>query len=114
MTRSVLGRMTFLAAATLAVVACSDGYGYGGLAYNSDYDRYYGDPLGYSYVPYGYSAGNFGWWNGYYYPGNGSIIYDRRGRPRTWSQWHRRHWMSRDRYHDRDDRHRRRYRDPRY
>ncbi|WP_310496869.1 hypothetical protein [Sandarakinorhabdus sp.] len=92
--RLTLGRLTLAAAMAVALAGCSGGYGR--MAYNSDYDRYYGDNRGYSSVPYGYSGSNFGWWNGYYYPGTGAYVYNRRGNQRAWSRSQRRYWENRD------------------
>lgn len=91
--------LTLAIAGTLGIglSACADGYGgrHGGLAYNSDYDRYYGDAGGYRSVPYGYAGSNFGWSGSYYYPGTGTYVYDRGGRQRQWSSRQQRYWHDR-------------------
>lgn len=102
--RRIIGAGLILAA-TLGLAACADdygnGYGYGSIGYaggyNSEYDRYYGDPYGYRSVPYGYVGSNFGWYGDYYYPGTGVYIYDRRGNRRQWSSQHRSYWENRGR-----------------
>ena len=73
----------FLISASLALAACSttDGYGYG---------SYYGG----SYGAYG-SGPNYGWYDDYYYPGNGYYVYDRGGTRHRWNQNQRRYWESR-------------------
>jgi hypothetical protein len=75
----------------LALGGCTyDGAGYGGVnvGYGSGY--YYDDyPYGsYDYAPYG-------WYDGYYYPGNGYWLYDRGGSRHRWSDNQRRYWEQR-------------------
>lgn len=86
-----------LAAASLGLSACAyDGYGYGGVSagYGSGgyygYDDYYGRP--------------YGWYDGYYYPGNGYYVYDRAGHRQRWSDNHRRYWQGRGNGAGRPDR----------
>lgn len=50
-----------------------NGYGYGSIFYHNNY-------------------GPYGWYDGFYYPGYSSYIYDRRGRRHSWGNRHRRHW----------------------
>lgn len=78
----------------LALGGCyDDGYGYGGVSVGSGY---YGG--GY-YDPYwnngGYYPGGYGWYDGFYYPGNGYYVYDRGGRRHRWSDTQRRYWEAR-------------------
>src|SRR3546814_31102 len=87
-------KLPFLVAAGLAgVLALSgcygydDGYGYGGVSVGSGY---YGSSY---YDPY--YGGNYGWYNGYYYPGAGYYVYDRGGKRHRWNKDHRRHWQGR-------------------
>ena len=74
------------------------GYGNGYDPYGYE-DRYY-DPYGYNsygYSPYGYSrygSPYAGWYNGYYYPGSGSYVYDRDGNRRTITVEQKRHYDS--------------------
>src|SRR3546814_8244907 len=78
-------KLPFLVAAGLAgVLALSgcygydDGYGYGGVSVGSGY---YGSSY---YDPY--YGGNYGWYNGYYYPGAGYYVYDRGGKRHRWNK----------------------------
>lgn len=78
-----------LSAATLASAlmlgGCAyDDYGYGGMSVG------YGSPY---YDDYGY--GPYGWYDGYYYPGNGYWMYDRRGDRHRWSDRQRKYWEQR-------------------
>jgi len=91
-----------LAVAGLGLGACADQYAYGRApgyydndAYYSQYDRYYGDPYGFQYVPVGYIGLGFGWYGDYYYPGTGNWVYDRRGVRRGWNQHQRAYWQPR-------------------
>lgn len=97
MTRSFLTRTLLAGSVAIGLAGCAQGYGL--KAFNSDYDRYYGDSNGYSSVPYGYAGANFGWSQGYYYPGTGGMVYNRRGEPRAWNSGQRRHWEQRARTH---------------
>lgn len=97
MAARIFGRMALVGAIAIAIAGCADGYssGYSRMAYNSDYDRYYGNAQGYSSVPYGYAGSNFGWSQGYYYPGTGSMVYTRKGQSRNLSNSQRRYWEKR-------------------
>jgi hypothetical protein len=102
MTSSKTFRAGLILASALGLAACAGGYGgvgYGGMAYNSDYDRYYGDSSGYNAVPYGYAGSNFGWSGSYYYPGTGNMVYDRGGKQRQWSSHEQRYWQDRAKSH---------------
>ena len=72
------------ASAALAGCASYDDYGYG-RGYHGYYDHY----------P---SASYYGWYDGYYYPGVGIYIYDRRGHRHSWKGKHRRYWEARHEY----------------
>ena len=91
------GRMVLAGTMAIGLASCADGdsSGYGRMANNSDYDRYYGDSQGYSSVPYGYAGSNFGWSQGYYYPGTGGVVYSRKGQQRNLSSGQRRYWEQR-------------------
>jgi hypothetical protein len=104
MVGTVLKRVALTAALVIGLAGCADGYGR--RAYNSDYDRYYGNSQGYASVPYGYAGSNFGWSQGYYYPGTGVMVYDRRGVARSWSSGQRRYWEQRVARSHRGDRER--------
>lgn len=97
MAARIFGRIALAGAMAITLVGCADGYssGYGRMAYNSDYDRYYGNAQGYSSVPYGYAGSNFGWSQGYYYPGTGNSVYSRKGQSRNLSSGERRYWEKR-------------------
>ena len=87
-----------LASALLLGGCAYDDYGYGGMSvgYGSPY---YDD---YAYGPYGYSP--YGWYDGYYYPGSGYWMYDRRGDRHRWSDRQRDYWeRRRERGHGRWD-----------
>lgn len=78
-------RAAMVAIAGLSIGACStygaDGYGYSRVAvgYGSGY---YSDPY-------------YGWYDGYYYPGSGYYVWDRRGYRHRWSGAHRSYWLAR-------------------
>ena len=101
-------------------VGYGDPYGYG--PYGSRYGGYgygYGPYGGYGYNPYmgyGYPGGigygypyyggypvyvgvpvnrNAGWYNGFFYPGSGTYVYDRKGNRYAWSDEQRQYWESR-------------------
>jgi hypothetical protein len=82
-------------AATLALGGCyDDGYGYGGVSVGAG--SVYGG--GYGYDPYydGYGYGGYpayGWFDGFYYPGNGYYVYDRGGRRFQMRDRDRQHWQ---------------------
>lgn len=76
----------------LALGGCyDDRYGYGGVSVGYGYPGYY-DGYGYGDPYYGYG---YGWYDGFYYPGRGYHIYDRRGHRHQWNDHHRRHWEGR-------------------
>lgn len=87
------GRTLLISVVMIGLAGCAGGYGR--MAYNSDYDRYYGNSSGYNSVPYGYAGSNFGWSQGYYYPGTGNMVYNRQGVSRNWTYSQRRHWEKR-------------------
>lgn len=60
---------------------------------NEDYGYY--DPYYDAYGTSGYADSYFGWYDDYYYPGVGTIIYDRYGSRHSWDRRHRRYWESR-------------------
>ncbi len=60
------------------------GYGYGGGYYDVYNDPYFSGRYG--YTP------NYGWYNNYFYPGNGYYVYDRRGGRYTYNDDQRRFW----------------------
>jgi hypothetical protein len=79
----------------LGLGGCMGDYGYGGVGYASDY---YGDYGGYGYGPslaYGGYGGYGGWYNDFYYPGQGIYVFDRSGRRSRWNDGQRRYWEGR-------------------
>ena len=85
-----------LAAAGVSLSACVyDDYGYGGIS--AGYGGGYYDDYYPGYYP-GYAG--YGWYDGYYYPGNGYYVYDRGGRRHRWSDSQRRYW---ERHHQHGD-----------
>ena len=102
-------------AAGLGLAGCTynDGYGYGGVEVGYGTGRYYDDGYydagyyggGYGGGYYGAAYPSFGWFGGFYYPGNGIYVYDRGGRRHRWNDNQRRYWEGR-RYtlRDREDR----------
>ncbi|HAF42675.1 MAG TPA: peptidase [Sphingobium sp.] len=89
-------------AGALALGGCAydDGYGYGGVSVGSGY---YGGGYYDPYYSPGYYPGGYGWYDGFYYPGNGYYVYDRGGRRHRWNDGQRRYWEGR-RAERRDDR----------
>jgi hypothetical protein len=89
-------------AGALALAGCAydDGYGYGGVSVGSGY---YGGGYYDPYYSSGYYPGGYGWYDGFYYPGNGYYVYDRGGRRHRWNDGQRRYWEGR-RAERRDDR----------
>lgn len=93
-----LWRAGLLGLGLLGLSGCDDyygrapGYAYGGYG---GYDRYYGNPYGWRSVPYGYAGAGYGWYNGYYYPGRGAWVYDRRGYRQALPPAHRDYWGNR-------------------
>jgi hypothetical protein len=86
-------------AATLALGGCyDDGYGYGGVSAGAGY---YGNGYGYGgYDPYydGFGYGGYpayGWFDGFYYPGNGYYVYNRGGQRFRMRDRDRQHWQGR-------------------
>lgn len=77
-----------LLGATLAAVASL------GLGACTTYDHY-GYPTSRVSVGVGYGAPYYGWYDGFYYPGTGFYIYDRRGTRHRWSQRYRDYWVVR-------------------
>lgn len=96
----VIVKIAALASASVALSGCvydlglgyaSDGYyddEYGCDPY-SDYDRYYDCDLGYGFNNIGYGGG---WYDNYYYPGYGFVLFDNIGRRYPMSDPHRRYW----------------------
>ncbi|MEL1249944.1 hypothetical protein [Aurantiacibacter gilvus] len=86
-----------LLGATLAAVASL------GLGACTTYDDY-GYPTSRVSVGIGYGAPYYGWYDGFYYPGTGYYIYDRRGTRHRWSHRYRDYWLARrprdHRYYD--------------
>jgi len=106
MGRKPLRNALLIAAASLGLGACTDGYGYGGvgLGYGGYYGDYYGDYYGPSYYSPYYGSGyygrglGYGWYDNFYYPGTGYYVFDRSGRRHRWNDGQRRYWQSRPRY----------------
>lgn len=96
-----LALVGLLFGAGLATSACTDGYGYSGVAVGYGGGGYYdGGYGGYGYAPgYGYGYGGypsyFGWYGDYYYPGTGIYVYDQYRRPYRWNDSQRRYWEQR-------------------
>jgi hypothetical protein len=82
MNRSLV-RLGLVVGASIALAGCST-YG--------DYGH-----RGYSGVSIGYSSARpyYGWYDGYYYPGTGYYVYDRKGSRHRWRDADRRHWEGR-------------------
>lgn len=98
---SQLRNIVIGASAALVLAGCSSyddgyGYGYGGVSLGYNSGGYYDD---------GYYGGYGGWYNGFYYPGTGYYVYDRRGARHRWNDSQRRYFEGR-RYavRDREDR----------
>ena len=74
--------------AMLGLSGCAS-TGFGGTAVYSSgsYNPYYGS----SY----YRSPYYGWYDGFYYPGAGSYVYDRGGVRRPWNDRHRSYWEAR-------------------
>lgn len=90
-----------LAAATLGLSGCAmyDGFGGVSVGYGDGYYDGY-DPYVDGYGDLYYSSGYYGWYDGYYYPGAGYYIYDRRGSRHRWSDRHRDYWETRRGRHE--------------
>lgn len=104
-----LRAIALAAAATLGLGACSyGGYGSGigvsvgygsGFGYGSSYcDPYWDDCYYDRYSRRGSFDPWYGWYNGFYYPGIGTYVYDRFGRPRLWDDGYRSYWEGRRRF----------------
>jgi len=81
-------------AAALGLGGCASydrGYGYGGFDVGYASNGYYGGGLGYG----------SGWYNDFYYPGSGFLVYDRGGRSYRWNNAQQRYWEGR-RFNPRD------------
>ncbi|HEX8486214.1 hypothetical protein [Sphingomonas sp.] len=111
MTPTRIGGLGAAIVLALGLGACTDGYGYSGLAvgYNGGYgDGYYGDPYydagyGGGYGAYGgYAPSYFGWYGDYYYPGTGVYVFDSNRRPYRWNNAQQRYWSQQQRYRGRD------------
>lgn len=92
MTAARIVLVTLAAAGALAGCTIPDGYGGVSVGVGAGYDPYYGGGYyggGYYGDPY------YGWYDGYYYPGTGHYVWDRRGRRHAWSDAQRRHWHAR-------------------
>jgi hypothetical protein len=81
----------------LGLGGCMGDYGYGGVGYASDYygDYGYGNYGGYGYGPSLAYGGYGGWYNDFYYPGQGIYVFDRSGRRSRWNDGQRRYWEGR-------------------
>lgn len=76
----------------LGTAACTDGYGYSGIAVGSG-GGYYGDP--YYAGGYGAAPGYYGWYDDFYYPGTGNFVYDRGRRAHRWNGAQQQYWQQR-------------------
>lgn len=96
-----LALLGLILGAGLGTAACTDGYGYSGVAVGYGSGGYYGDGYGYAdpYYGGGYGYGGypsyFGWYGDYYYPGTGIYVYDQYRRPYRWNDGQRRYWEGR-------------------
>lgn len=70
-------------ALALGVTACAD-------------DDFYGHP-GYAYYNPGWGQPYWGWYNGFYYPGTGVLVYDRYRVGRPWDFYEQQYWIGRQR-----------------
>lgn len=95
--RRLLAIMGLAGALALGGCAYDDGFGYGGVSVGTGYyggGGYYGDGY-YGQTGY-YQPGLYsGWYDNYYYPGNGYYVYDRGGRRQRWNDGQRRYWEGR-------------------
>ncbi|WP_375290853.1 hypothetical protein [Qipengyuania sp.] len=83
------GRLMIAAVAAMALSGCST-YGY-----DSGYSRV-SVGVGNGYYDRGYyDRGYYGWYDGYYYPGTGYYVFDRRGQRHRWNRAHQRYWQAR-------------------
>ena len=122
MTRSRLLLAAVAATGAAALSGCSTydpyGYGYSGVSVGIGTGGYYGGygggyyggyrGYGYGYPSYGYAAPYAGWYNNYYYPGTGVIVYDRYRRGHRWNDDQRRYWEQRRAQYRAERRYRRR------
>ncbi|MCI4590554.1 peptidase [Sphingobium sp. BYY-5] len=90
--RRFLAAMGLAGALVLGGCAYDDGYGYGGVSVGSGY---YGGGYYDPYYSPGYYPGGYGWYDGFYYPGNGYYVYDRGGRRHRWNDGQRHYWEGR-------------------
>ncbi|MHB9878214.1 hypothetical protein ACSMXM_00910 [Pacificimonas sp. ICDLI1SI03] len=93
-------RAVIIGVAGMSLGACAYGdLGHGSVGissggyYGSGYDSRYYDNYGYNRT-YRYPA-YYGWYDNYYYPGQGIYVYDRRGDRHRWRDNDRRHWEGR-------------------
>jgi len=95
-------------AASLGLSACMSPYGYSGVGVGVGVGNggYYGDygygGYGYPYSSYGYGYPSYGWYDDFYYPGNGYYVYSRDGHRHRWTDAQRRYWESRRDRRDND------------
>jgi len=113
MTRSriLLAALAATGAAALSGCATYDpyGYGYSSVSIGVGGGGYYGGYGGGGYYPsYGYARPWGGWYNDYYYPGTGVIVYDRYRRSHRWNDDQRRYWEQRRVQYRQERRYRRR------
>jgi hypothetical protein len=107
-------RMTALAALGMSVSACNydggvgigyaSGGGYSGYQCDpySPFDNYYDCDYGYGFSNIGYGGG---WYNGFYYPGYGTYLFDNYGQRYGMQNDYRRYWAQRRYDWNRGDRH---------
>ena len=91
--RKFLAAMGLAGAFALGGCAYDDGY-YGGVSVGTGYygGGYYDDYWGPGYYRPGLYSG---WYDGFYYPGSGYYVYDRRGSRHRWNDGQRRYWEGR-------------------
>lgn len=114
--RLLLAAVAVTGAAALSGCATYDpyGYGYSGVSIGVGTGGYYGGYGGYGgygaghYPSYGYARPWGGWYNDYYYPGTGVIVYDRQRRGTRWTNDQRRYWEQRRAQYRAERRYRRR------
>lgn len=109
--RLLLAAVAATGAAAMSGCATYDPYGGGyssvsvGIGTGGYYGGYGG---GYGYYPsYRYASPWAGWYNDYYYPGTGVIVYDRQRRATRWNVDQRRYWEQRRAQWRAERRHRR-------
>jgi len=101
-------RSRILLAAVAATGAAAYGYGYSGVSIGVGTGGYYGDYGGGYYPSYGYARPWGGWYNDFYYPGTGVIVYDRYRRSHRWNDDQRHYWEQRRAQYRQERRYRRR------